>query len=584
VTPSSAQAIRELSPEAQAAAGWFRQLARTLRVFRLYRGDNPVVVGVQEAATDALAGLLQTQGDWQLRFSPTEVFLQDEVIVSAAEPAPGTERVLKITDQIPFLFYRDGVRRLTLVADAPRAELDAFIRILRAVGSGSDSQDDFVTLLWQANLSHVEIEAVPLEQTIYLSTQAGGGSPGSVDPRGQVFAGSPSGAEIRADLGQASGTQGLHRDTFDDWALPETGADVPSAFARLEPCAGATRSDFVAACEQEMAVEWAAQAPGLLRGLLAMDDCEDTRRLLARSVIGWLATALQDTAWSEATPALELLNELDPERRLAGEQLATALSAIDTQAIAERFDEGDPSDLNRFAAFIVGVGAPAIGLCVDVMARADKARARAATVTALCYLCADDPGLLAPWLLDPRWHVVRNIVFVLGHIGGPGIVPMLQTVSHHPEPRVRRQLVQALGAIPAEERHPLLVEQLDARDPQLLGAALNILTRDRDPRTARAILACIQAPAFETREENIQRALFNALGEVANDDAVPALEELLNQGGWFARRSLQRVAAARALRRIGTPRAMAALEAALRARGEAVRAAALEALGAKGRS
>jgi HEAT repeat protein len=174
-------------------------------------------------------------------------------------------------------------------------------------------------------------------------------------------------------------------------------------------------------------------------------------------------------------------------------------------------------------------------------------------------------------------------VFVLGHIGGPAVVPLLRTVARHPEPRVRRQLVQALGSVPPGERNPLLIEQLDVRDAQLLATTLNMLTREKDPRVARAILALIESPDFESRDENNQRTLFGALGDIADSPAVPALEALLHKGGWFARRTFQRVAAARTLRHIGTPEAMAALEAGVHARNEAVRAACLEALGARSR-
>jgi HEAT repeat protein len=180
--------------------------------------------------------------------------------------------------------------------------------------------------------------------------------------------------------------------------------------------------------------------------------------------------------------------------------------------------------------------------------------------------------------------VVRNIVFVLGHIGGPPVVPLLRTVALHPEPRVRRQLVQALGSVPPEERITPLLEQLSARDPQLLAATLHMLTREKNPRVARAILALIESPDFESRHEDNQRALFGALGDIADDLAVPALEAVLHRGGWFARRTFQRVAAARTLRQIGSPQAMAALEAGVRARSEAVRTACLEALAARSRS
>lgn len=559
----STQTPRDLSPEAQAAAAWFRQLARTLRVFRLYNGSNPTALNAQEAAASALAGLLAAHGGWQLRFSATEILLNDESVVLVPPQARGAERVNRVTDHLPFLFYRDGVRRLALSADAPRREVDTFIRILRDASCGIGTQDDLVTLLWQANLSHIQVEAVPLEQTIYLSTQAG--------------------AEIHSDLHQAAGVQGLHRDTFDDWALPEGAVDVPEAFGRLGPLAEAARPGFLAAWELESSTGWVEQALVFLRGLYALDGSEDMRRALARAIVTWLVSALQRVAWDEAQQALQVLNEIDRDRELIGEELTAALAGLDTEAIADLFDEGDASDQNRFAAFTVALGTPAVGFCVDIMARSTKARAQAAGVTALCYLCAEDPELLAPWLADSRWQVVRNVVAVLGHIGGPAVVPLLRTIARHPEPRVRRQLVQALGSVPPEERNPLLIEQLDVRDAQLLATALNMLTREKDPRVALAILALIESPSFESRDENNQRALFGALGDIADTPAVPALEALLHKGGWFARRTLQRVATARTLRRIGTPEAMAALEAGARARNEAVRTACLEALSTRSR-
>src|SRR5437879_5110875 len=48
----------QLSPEGQAASAWFRQLARALKVSRLYKSDNPVVKQAQEAVTIALQNLL----------------------------------------------------------------------------------------------------------------------------------------------------------------------------------------------------------------------------------------------------------------------------------------------------------------------------------------------------------------------------------------------------------------------------------------------------------------------------------------------------------------------------------------------
>jgi len=331
----------------------------------------------------------------------------------------------------------------------------------------------------------------------------------------------------------------------------------------------------------ERSTDWTILAPDVLRQVASMSPDAETRSLLARAVATWLAGAIQRSSWSEAQETLELLREFDPDGTITHDELTAAITGLDAATITERLDASETDDQARFFALTVSIGKPALDLACSVMALASKSRTRAAACTMLCYLCNDDPELLAPYVIDSRWYVARNATFVLGQIGGERVLRLLELASQHPETRVRRQVVSSLGGVPPELRAPILLSQLDTRDPQLLAAALKMLVRKRDPEMARAILKHIEAPEFESRSEDNQRALFGALGEVAGDEAVPALEVLLNRGGWFARRTLQRLAAARTLHRLGTPKARAALESALRARSEAVRGAAFEAIQAK---
>jgi hypothetical protein len=302
---------------------------------------------------------------------------------------------------------------------------------------------------------------------------------------------------------------------------------------------------------------------------------------MAHSVTTWLASAIQRSSWLEAQETLELLREFDPDGSLTNDELSTAIAGLDTNAITERLDESETDDQARFFALAVSIGRPALDLACSVMAKSNKSRTRAAACTMLCYLCNDQPELLAPYVGDSRWYVARNAVFVLGQVGGPPVVPLLRAAASHPEPRVRRQVVASLGNVPREMRGAILLAQMDTRDPQLLAAALSMLTREKHPEAARTILRQIEAPDFESRNEDNQRSLFNALAEVADDSVVPALEVLLHKGGWFARRTLQRIAAARTLQRIGSEKSIAVLQAGLRARSEAVRSACLDAMNAR---
>jgi len=148
---------------------------------------------------------------------------------------------------------------------------------------------------------------------------------------------------------------------------------------------------------------------------------------------------------------------------------------------------------------------------------------------------------------------------------------------------VRRAAVHALGQVPHHLRRQVLLTQLDTPDGRLLAASLAMLAREPDTRVTEAILARVQSPEFESRPEEHRIALLSALADVASDQALPALEELLLRGGWFAKRSAERAAAARAIVRLGTPAARTVLEQGLRHKSEAVREACDDALAQWGR-
>lgn len=566
--------MRDLSPYGQHTANWLRLLARGVLMSRLYRSVNPAVIAARDNIVTKLMELVNQHGAMDLRITLTEILLVDEPVV---RPGPNAELNSAASEQqLPFHFYRDGIRRIVILPELPRHQGEVLVDALRFTGGVMDTQDDLVTLLWQGNLSHIQIETVPIEQTIYLSARRDG--PGGDGRRGLSFALTPSGTEIHSELGQSAGPQGLHRDTFDDWSLADGWADVPMAFAGLESTYEASRQALLAEWQADGARPWTEVVPPLVSEVLGLDASDGARAAMAHALVTWVANALRRCAWEETQQAVRTVRQVDPEGIWSDGPMKDALSGVDTNDLAQRLDEDELADHARFASLMVALGRPALDIACSVMCAASKVRVRAAATSAVCYLCSENPEWLTPYLTDSRWQMVRNVVFALGQIGGAEIAPLLRLASEHDEARVRRAVVQSLGALPLDVRAPILIKQLNTRDPQLLASALGMLTRVRDARVARAILAHIQKPDFASRSEENKRALFNALAEVADDESIPSIERLLHDGGWFARRTVERVAAARTLRRIGTEKALAALEVGLRSKSEVVRSVCLEAM------
>jgi len=196
-----------------------------------------------------------------------------------------------------------------------------------------------------------------------------------------------------------------------------------------------------------------------------------------------------------------------------------------------------------------------------VLAESQDKRHRRQLAEAIAELCRSNPERLAPWISDPRWFVVRNVVHILGWIGGSEIVGLLRSAARHPEMRVRHEVVAALAGVELKHARPLLIKMLDGADARILSAALHQLSGERDPGAAQVVLAMLQDPGFEQRPPDEKRAIYLALSAVGGDEVVPELEAELAKGNWFAgtldehRRSITRI-----LGRVGTPLARAALE------------------------
>ena len=80
----------------------------------------------------------------------------------------------------------------------------------------------------------------------------------------------------------------------------------------------------------------------------------------------------------------------------------------------------------------------------------------------LAISCKDDVEVLISRLGDPRWYVIRNVVYVLGRIAHQGVERALDRALHHDDVRVRKEAVRALGRIESPTSRAYLISAFRA--------------------------------------------------------------------------------------------------------------------------
>jgi HEAT repeat protein len=548
---------------ARTAGAWLNQFARTLKTCRLYDQNNPTVIRFREDLGSSLRKALNEHGSLRYRFTSEDVFHEEVSLY----PARSRD------DNFALPFYRDGVRSITFERGIEQRELGAVLDALLRVTGQNEDDDDLVTLLWEANLQHVSVDYVPAEGEIGSgSTQEGG----ALLPWPQA-----GGDELGATTEEAA-TEEIEPPPgrSDDWSVGDQTVEIEAGFEELDALAPSEVQRFRDEYDAEHAVSPVTATLAIANALLAGEASDEDRRELAVFLPRVLRQAVSHSSWLEAREAVYLLGACGPGA-WSVEQFAQELQQpISVSSAVERMDQMDAPAVVDMIGFGRSLGDPAVDWLMLLLAESQNRRNRRMLAEAIADLCRGNPERLAAHLSDPRWYVVRNTVHILGWIGGNAIVGLLESAMRHPDVRVRHEAVAALGQADFRLARPLLLRLLDTPDPRLFSAVLHQLSAERDPATARILMAMMQDQAFEQRSAEEKRAIYSALSSTGGDEVLPGLEEDLHRTSWFSRaQETHRQAIARIVARIGTPLARTVLERGAQSRRAPVKKACTDALG-----
>ena len=129
-----------------------------------------------------------------------------------------------------------------------------------------------------------------------------------------------------------------------------------------------------------------------------------------------------------------------------------------------RLDQQGPAALTDFLALAQELRAAAVDWLTLILSESQARLTRQVLAEAIATHVQQDPARMAPWLSDPRWYVVRNVVHILGWVGGPAVVPLLQTAVRHEDKRVLAEVVNALQGIELRLARPVLIQALEHAD------------------------------------------------------------------------------------------------------------------------
>jgi HEAT repeat protein len=275
-------------------------------------------------------------------------------------------------------------------------------------------------------------------------------------------------------------------------------------------------------------------------------------------------------SFSHAARTLKALRDLErdsadlPERHRA--HLAEAVQRIGEaeriREIGPVLDKGLDTEAADFEAYLRLLPRRAVEPLLDLLGEVNLRKARRALCEALVELIGGDLEPIVKRLDDPRWFMVRNLVYILRRSGSRSAVPYLRRMLEHPHPRVRQETLRAMEAIGMARSAEFLLRLLESNDDICRTWALERLAALGDSRAAERLWKVIRTREFRERTWDNKRAYFEALGRCGPPVMLPAVQALYERQGWFEKpKDLEmRAGAAIALGLMGGEQVMGLLE------------------------
>lgn len=515
-----------------------RLVVKAGRAHQLYLPNNPIYKGAIDALRGGFSAIWAQTDELTLSFTETEICWYDHVVLS--EPS-------KSADSLSWLFFKDGVRELTLIKGFEDKELIAFLGILQRARKAAPDEDDLITMLWEADFVHARYRYQDLGMDS-AAPLADAGEKKEVD-RQQIEQSTHSAVAET----QASGIVNMSDFDatlyfLDDNEIEYLQGEISREYADdLRTRVTSTLMDIF---EQQSSETVRAEILGILESSLV--------NLLATGHLSGVAHLLREVQVS-AQRAPELLPEHKralgdlPVRLSAPESLAQLLQSLDDAAelppqaeLMELFDQLRPIALGTVFSWLRRMHNP------KVLPLLEAAAERLASL---------NTSELVRLILAPEREVALEAIRRAGALKTPAAVQSLAKVLAGPDVELRQIVVHALTEIGSPSALQALERGIEDPDREVRIASVRAFVA----RSYRLVLprleAAVKGKAIREADRTEKMAFFEAYGALAGESGVEYLDSVLNGKGFLGYREEPelRACAALALGRISTANATTAL-------------------------
>jgi hypothetical protein len=526
-----------------------RAFAKAVRAHQLYLPNNPMHARALDAVKSAFAAVWKETDALTLKVTESDLRWCDRPVLEEPE---------RNSDSIPWLFYKDGIRELEFRTGFEEAELLILLTLMQRARLASQEDDDLLTLLWEHDFACLQYK--------YVELGALTGSPLELI-KGDVVEKIEAPAKIESEAQLVASSSVARMDDYDSTLYFLDDHEIEYLRDEVRRDFGTDPRPYVVAAlldtfEQEADPDVREEISGILDNLLLL--------LLSLSHFSTAAYVIRE-ARVTATRAGDIL--IGQRQRLM--QLSDRLSEKHVlEPLLESLEEtslrAPQNDLHE----LLGQLKPeALQTLLSWIGRSRNPELRTLLESAATKLAQGHTSELVRLISSDDDVVAFEAIRRAGAMKTSAAVSALAGTIEHGSPEMRLAGVAALADIGSPGAMQVLERALSDEDQDIRIATVKVLGSRGHRASLRSIEAYLRTRALRDGPLAEKMAFFDTYGSLSGDDGVPLLADILNNRKLLGGREdgELRACAAMALGKIGTDKALTALQKALADRDVIVR-------------
>ncbi len=291
-----------------------------------------------------------------------------------------------------------------------------------------------------------------------------------------------------------------------------------------------------------LAVEWRET---LLSWMASETAASDSYVVIGECLVDMAKQALHNKKLGDSLPVVEALQRkssygvrAEGEVSSKADKLLSRLAVADIlDPIIEEFHTNGTGQRDLAARHLVSLGSQDINPLLNLLRDSEDSAERVRLLNLISEIGqAAIPPIVRRLTPDRAWYELRNLVWLLGRIGGEDEVKALAPLFRHDDSRVQREVLKGIIGIGGESRGEILLAALPLVDGQVKAAVVAALGSLKYRPAVQTLIEMFKAKSEMSTElrVDLQMKICLALGSIGDPEAKSLLNEIEKSGSLFS--------------------------------------------------